>query len=501
MSCDPNSSQYYGTSYGQQVQQPVFASNSGSNQISGGDDFDLNEIFADYFLDEVNATLTPSVVNVHHPSQNLPTGRGIQTAWHSTAASTTTQNQQDDQQAWKKTKYTAPPQDQYLLGDNDFSAQPSPAPTSVMNAGDSQQHPQSQVQQQQQAPRSSSALTGRLGFQMGVKNTYAQPSDAAHTMSSLQESNTTSVNLPVGVGIRVPGAVQHQNQATTAPVGAIQHNQWGKGGITLSSHGIPAGGGAVNKVNGLIPGMGVDLSKFGTGGTADDQMAERRQRNREHAKRSRVRKKFMLESLQEDVRQLQRENTDLRMIIQDKLPDLAQKILDECCSVSYLFKDENPSSIVMDNNTNNSNALMRSDFNLIQSLTSSQRNFVLSDPRLPDNPIVYASEGFYQMTGYAREQVLGRNCRFLQGPGTDPKHIDLIRNAVAKGNDFSICILNYKADGTPFWNQLFVAALRDNDNCIVNFIGVQCSVDTESESTFLEDKVNSVLPLAVKDDQ
>ena len=67
-------------------------------------------------------------------------------------------------------------------------------------------------------------------------------------------------------------------------------------------------------------------------------------------------------------------------------------------------------------------------------------------------------------------QVLGRNCRFLQGPGTDPKHIDLIRNAVAKGNDFSICILNYKADGTPFWNQLFVAALRDNDNCIVNFV-------------------------------
>ena len=114
----------------------------------------------------------------------------------------------------------------------------------------------------------------------------------------------------------------------------------------------------------------------------------------------------MLESLQEDVRQLQRENTDLRMIIQDKLPDLAQKILDECCSVSYLFKDENPSSIVTDNITNNSNALMRSDFNLIQSLTSSQRNFVLSDPRLPDNPIVYASEGFYQMTGYAREQVI-----------------------------------------------------------------------------------------------
>lgn len=68
--------------------------------------------------------------------------------------------------------------------------------------------------------------------------------------------------------------------------------------------------------------------------------------------------------------------------------------------------------------------------------------------------------------------MLGRNCRFLQGPGTDPKHIDMIRNAVAKGNDFSICVLNYKADGTPFWNQLFVAALRDNENCIVNFVSM-----------------------------
>merc|ERR1712232_253469 len=143
--------------------------------------------------------------------------------------------------------------------------------------------------------------------------------------------------------------------------------------------------------------------------------------------------------------------------------------------------------------------LVNSDFSLIESLTSGQQNFVLSDPRLPDNPIVYASAGFYNLTGYSREQVLGRNCRFLQGPGTDPKHIEMIRSAVAKGNDFSVCVLNYKADGTPFWNQLFVAALRDTDNCIVNFIGVQCAVETEGESTLLEDKVNSVLPLAIKE--
>jgi len=139
--------------------------------------------------------------------------------------------------------------------------------------------------------------------------------------------------------------------------------------------------------------------------------------------------------------------------------------------------------------------LMKSDFSLIQSLTSGQQNFVLSDPRLPDNPIVYASEGFYELTGYTSDQVLGRNCRFLQGPGTDPRSVDIIRTAIAKGSDVTTCILNYKSDGSPFWNQFFVAALRDSDNCIVNYVGVQCCVEADAGTSHLEEKVNSVMPL------
>ena len=95
---------------------------------------------------------------------------------------------------------------------------------------------------------------------------------------------------------------------------------------------------------------------------------------------------------------------------------------------------------------------------------------MLSDPRLPDNPIVYASPGFYKLTGYTQDQVLGRNCRFLQGPATDPRAVDIIRKAVATGADATTCLLNYKADGSPFWNQFFIAALRDADNCIVNYV-------------------------------
>merc|ERR1711957_255134 len=245
--------------------------------------------------------------------------------------------------------------------------------------------------------------------------------------------------------------------------------------------------------NQYSPWMGLGGMGGAPGGMTEQAMAERRQRNREHAKRSRVRKKFMLESLQHEVRQLQKENNSLRMIVQGKIPQHAQKIIDECCQKNTLFYDGGDEQEI--DNSKKKVELVKSDFSLISSLTSGQQNFVLSDPRLLDNPIVYASEGFYQLTGYKREEVLGRNCRFLQGPGTDPKAIDVIRAAVANGTDSTTCLLNYKADGTPFWNQFFVAALRDSDNCIVNYVGVQCAIDPEAGASALEDKVNSVLPL------
>ena len=121
--------------------------------------------------------------------------------------------------------------------------------------------------------------------------------------------------------------------------------------------------------------------------------------------------------------------------------------------------------------------LVEPDFRLMLALQAAQQNFAVSDPSLPDNPIVYASRGFLTLTGYQMSQVVGRNCRFLQGPGTDPKMVDRIRTGVAAGEDTSVCLLNYKADGTPFWNQFCVAALRDADGTVVNYVGVQCEVN------------------------
>lgn len=203
----------------------------------------------------------------------------------------------------------------------------------------------------------------------------------------------------------------------------------------------------------------------------DQQKVERRERNRKHAKRSRLRKKFLLESLQEQINGLQSEIESLKDIIKKECPDKAEKLLQSINGPKANF-----TPLPMPSGFGPVKALMEPDFRLMSALSGSQQNFAISDPSLPDNPIVYVSQGFLELTGYTLDQVLGRNCRFLQGPGTDQSAVDIIRKGVSQGVDTSVCLLNYKADGTPFWNQFFVAALRDAENNVVNFVGVQCEV-------------------------
>jgi len=193
-----------------------------------------------------------------------------------------------------------------------------------------------------------------------------------------------------------------------------------------------------------------------------------RERNREHAKRSRVRKKFLLESLQQSVNALQHENDKLRGAIREHLGAPAEDLLSSCA--------QKPSSLIASNPSDATRILDDPDYSLVKALQTAQQNFVITDPSLPDNPIVFASGGFLTLTGYTLDQVLGRNCRFLQGPQTDPMAVAKIRKAIADGYDTSVCLLNYKIDGTTFWNQFFVAPLRDSDGNVVNYVGVQCQV-------------------------
>mmetsp|Transcript_13018 Transcript_13018/g.17004 ORF Transcript_13018/g.17004 Transcript_13018/m.17004 type:complete len:417 (-) Transcript_13018:292-1542(-) len=229
------------------------------------------------------------------------------------------------------------------------------------------------------------------------------------------------------------------------------------------------GGGAVNLV-GAVGGGSRPVDRHQK--MSEQQKVERRERNREHAKRSRIRKKFLLESLQQSVKILKDENDKLRNAIRSNLP---AEEAEEAISAKNLASE----SIIADGSTTANKVLDDPDFRFIKALQTAQQNFVVTDPSLPDNPIVYATQGFLNLTGYSLDQVLGRNCRFLQGPETDPKAVEKIRNAIETGNDMSVCLLNYRVDGTTFWNQFFIAALRDANSNITNYVGVQCKVSDQ----------------------
>jgi PAS domain S-box-containing protein len=104
---------------------------------------------------------------------------------------------------------------------------------------------------------------------------------------------------------------------------------------------------------------------------------------------------------------------------------------------------------------------------------------VITDARRPDNPIVHANDAFLQLTGYTRDEVLGRNCRFLQGRDTDAGTVERLRQALDRGEDVSVEILNYRKDGTPFWNALHVSPVRDGAGAVRHFFGSQHDVSAK----------------------
>ncbi|WP_292270413.1 PAS domain-containing protein [Marivita sp.] len=115
---------------------------------------------------------------------------------------------------------------------------------------------------------------------------------------------------------------------------------------------------------------------------------------------------------------------------------------------------------------------------------------VITNPNSDDNPIVYINDAFERTTGYQRSRVIGRNCRFLQGPDTDPKAVQMIRNAIEAGEDVSVDILNYRATGEAFMNRLLIAPISDGLGKPVYFLGIQKELrddekDRASEATRL----------------
>jgi PAS domain S-box-containing protein len=102
-----------------------------------------------------------------------------------------------------------------------------------------------------------------------------------------------------------------------------------------------------------------------------------------------------------------------------------------------------------------------------------EMSVVFSDPSVPDNPVIYVSEEFETQTGYAPQEALGRNCRFLQGTDTNPHAVEAIHQGLKAETKFTIDILNYRKDGSPFVNRLRIRPIYDSEGRLMFFAGAQ----------------------------
>ncbi|MEG4276441.1 PAS domain S-box protein [Microcoleus sp. MON1_C1] len=110
---------------------------------------------------------------------------------------------------------------------------------------------------------------------------------------------------------------------------------------------------------------------------------------------------------------------------------------------------------------------------LERAIAASSNSILIADARRPDIPIIYCNPAFEKLTGYSAQEVIGRNCRFLQGPDTDRAELDKLRSSLRAGTEIQVVLKNYRKDKTPFWNELIVSPILDNEGKLTHFIGVQ----------------------------
>lgn len=113
---------------------------------------------------------------------------------------------------------------------------------------------------------------------------------------------------------------------------------------------------------------------------------------------------------------------------------------------------------------------------LTQILDACVNGVTLSDPDLPDNPIVYANKAFEEISGYSHEEIAGRNCRFLQGEDRDQDGLQTIREALKRNEPCVVTLRNYRKNGELFFNRLAIRPLLDREGRVIYYLGVQYDV-------------------------
>ncbi|WPP02356.1 histidine kinase famiy protein (plasmid) [Pseudomonas sp. HR96] len=124
-----------------------------------------------------------------------------------------------------------------------------------------------------------------------------------------------------------------------------------------------------------------------------------------------------------------------------------------------------------------------SDHNIFFAAVETTRMpMIVTDPNRPDNPIIFANQAFIEMTGYASEEIVGTNCRFLQGPETDRATITQVREAIASEQQIAVEVVNYKKDGTTFWNALYISPVYNDSGKLIYFFASQLDVSRRRDA-------------------
>ena len=127
-----------------------------------------------------------------------------------------------------------------------------------------------------------------------------------------------------------------------------------------------------------------------------------------------------------------------------------------------------------------------------KALEFASNGIVITDPTQKDNPVIYYNKAFQKLTGYSRDEIIGHNCRFLQGKDRDQQGIKNIRKAIKEGKSCRVQVRNYKKDGSMFWNEVSINPIRSIDGEITHFVGIQNDVTLRVEA---EQEINHLIKI------
>mmetsp|Transcript_21247 Transcript_21247/g.36277 ORF Transcript_21247/g.36277 Transcript_21247/m.36277 type:complete len:190 (-) Transcript_21247:390-959(-) len=143
--------------------------------------------------------------------------------------------------------------------------------------------------------------------------------------------------------------------------------------------------------------------------------------------------------------------------------------------------DENDETTAKTKSFTPQKRLCERDYIILDMLNSTPESvsFCITDPHQTDNPVIFISNGFTKLTGYQFDDIVGRNCRFLQGKETAAQDVKRISDALKSEKECSVNLLNYKKDGTQFVNEFYLTQLRTPNQELAYFIGIQAAVESE----------------------